>query len=340
MLILGIIVMATGVALILVGRNVAGSVPPDYHGEDDGFIKLLQRTGKAIAGLGVAFVLAGMGCTICAFVLPASATEIATVVETPAGEVVPASGKRISVSVKAKSAIIMDMETGEVLYGKKEKKERANASTTKLLTAIVAVEYGDLNRWMKVSKKAASREPQKLYMKKGDRYRGRDLLYSMLMRSDNDCAVALAEGTAGSEKQFMELANQRAKEIGCENTHFETASGLDNGKEHYTTAYDLALITGYAYQKESISNILTTKKYKFRSKKGRKHTAYNLNTMLQSKKYYCPGKTGYTSKAGCCYTGVYTYENHSYVLVVLGEPSVAMRTRDIRRMIRGVKELY
>lgn len=245
----------------------------------------------------------------------------------------------ISLSLSGKYAVIMDMDSGKVLYSKKGKTRCHNASTTKLMTAIVAVEKNkSLRKKIKISSNASSTIAVKLGMSTGDSYYLRDLLHGMLLMSANDTAVAIAEGTSGSVDRFMKEVNKKAKEIGCKNTQFGTPNGLRSSKTHYTTAYDLALITRYAYNNETIRNILKKKSYSFKSTKGRRHRVTSTNQLLRSKSYYSVGKTGNGQTAKYCYTGVYTYQGHSYVIVTLGSSYEGGRWSDAKKMMAACKK--
>ncbi len=242
-------------------------------------------------------------------------------------------------SITGKYAIIMDMDTEEILYRKNANTKCENASTTKLLTAIVAVENNSsLSKKIKISAKASNTMAVKIYMNRGDWYSLNDLLHATLIRSANDCAVAIAEGTSGSVKQFMKDMNQRAKEIGCKNTHFGTPNGLYTTKTHHTTASDLAKITKYAYNNATIRKIMKKKKYTFKSKKGKVHKVESTNLLLKNEKYYCVGKTGSGTVAKYCFAGVFTYEGRSFVLITLGNKMEKGRWKDTKKMIRACKK--
>lgn len=157
------------------------------------------------------------------------------------------SGPNLSIS--SDCAVLIDAATGKVIYNKNGNKKHANASTTKIMTYILAVENSpaSLNNRVKVSAYAASQEPTKLYMQAGDSFKMKDLLYSLMLGSHNDTAVAIAESVSGSTAKFADKMNTRAKQLGCTSTHFVTPNGLDNGLNHYTTASDLAKIARYAW---------------------------------------------------------------------------------------------
>lgn len=239
-----------------------------------------------------------------------------------------------SISLSGKYAVIMDGETGEIIYKKNAKTKCHNASTTKLMTAIVAVEENDdLKKKVKISGNAAGTDGVKLGMNAGEKYYMKDMISAMLILSACDCAVAVAEGTSGSVDKFMKLTNKKVKELGCKNTRFGTPSGLRSSKTHYTTAYDLALITKYAYDNDTIRKMLKKKSYSFKSAKGRKRSVKTTNFLLDSKKYYCVGKTGSGWTAKYCFAGVYTYKKHPYVITVLGSSGEYGRWSDTKKLI-------
>ena len=237
----------------------------------------------------------------------------------------------------------MDMESGKILYSKNANTKCHNASTTKLATAIVAVEKNkSLKKKIKISGNASgcgsSADTVNLGMRTGDSYYLKDLLHAMLLKSANDTAVAIAEGTSGSDALFMKQVNKKMKKIGCKKTVFGTPNGLRSSKTHYTTAKDLALIMRYAYQNKTIRNILKKKTYSFKSIQGRGHTVTSTNALLKNKDYYCVGKTGNGWTAKYCYTGVYTYKGHSYVIVTLGNATDGGKWSDAKKMMAACKK--
>ena len=152
-----------------------------------------------------------------------------------------------------------------------------------------------------------------------------------------DCAMAIAEGTSGSADRFMKTMNKKVKKIGCKHTKFATPSGLRSIKEHYTTAYDLSLITKRAYENDTIRKMLKKQIYSFKSLSGRKRTIRSTNELLNSKKNYCIGKTGSGWTAHYCFTGVYTYKGHTYVITTLGSTSEWGRWSDARKMMEACR---
>ena len=237
-------------------------------------------------------------------------------------------------SLFAKSAVLMDADSGRVLYGKNRNEQMAMASTTKIMTLLIALEQGDLNQIVTVSKYAQSMPDVQLNMKEGEQYVLKDLLYSLMLESHNDSAVAIAEGVAGSIESFAERMNKKAKEIGCTNTCFITPNGLDatatltdaEGKEtavfHSTTAEDLAKIMSYCITKspckEQFLEITQTPTYTFSNCEGtRNFTCQNHNSFLYMMEGAISGKTGFTGKAGYCYVGALKRDNRTFVVALL-----------------------
>ena len=163
---------------------------------------------------------------------------------------------------------------GTVLYGKNENNKVKMASTTKIMTATIVIENCDLNETVTVSKKAGGTGGSRLGIKAGDKISVNDLLYGLMLCSGNDTAVALAEHVGGSVDGFANMMNAKAKELGLNNSHFVTPHGLDKD-EHYTTAYELALLTDYALRNETFAKIVATRNgyclYKWKSEKYKKH---------------------------------------------------------------------
>lgn len=234
----------------------------------------------------------------------------------------------------AQAAVLMDADSGRVLYEKNAQEELAMASTTKIMTLIVTLENADLNDIVSVSSYAASMPDVQLNIRTGERYRLADLLYSLMLESHNDTAVAIAEHVGTSVEQFAAMMNKKAEEIGCENTWFITPNGLDatanyadeNGelinKTHHTTAKDLAKIMSYCITKspakEKFIEITQTASYSFGDVDNkRSFTCINHNAFLNMMAGALSGKTGFTSKAGYCYVGALKQENRTFVVALL-----------------------
>ncbi len=265
-----------------------------------------------------------------------------------------AAEEQEKISLYATSAVLMDADSGRVLYNKNGDSPMAMASTTKIMTCILVLENGNLDDTATVSAYAASMPKVKLYIKKGEQYSVRDLLHSLMLESHNDSAVALAEYigknylseelknkntaeyTVDESKQavaaFAALMNQKALELGCQDTYFITPNGLDatetitleNGesiqKEHHTTAAELARIMSYCIKespkKEEFLNITGTANYGF-SANGRSFSCVNHNAFLSMMEGALSGKTGFTNKAGYCYIGSLERDGRTFVVALL-----------------------
>lgn len=222
----------------------------------------------------------------------------------------------------ALSAVLMDGESGRVLYEKDGERPLANASTTKVLTCIVALENSSGDDYVQVSQNAASQPEVKLGLQKGEQYYLEDLLYSLMLKSHNDTAVAIAEHCGGSVEGFARMLNRKAKQIGCKDTYFITPNGLDaedeNGK-HHTTAKDLALIMRYAVKNETFLYIAQTRDYTFSEITGKRtFSVHNANAFLDMRDGVLAGKTGYTSQAGYCYVCAWEKEGKTFIVSLLG----------------------
>lgn len=227
----------------------------------------------------------------------------------------------------AKAAVLMDADSGRVLYGKNPKEVLPMASTTKIMTCILALEYGNLDEEVEVSAYAASMPKVKLYVKQGEKYRLEDLLYSLMLESHNDSAVVIAEAMGGSVEGFAAMMNQKARDIGCYDTYFITPNGLDavvndDGRIHSTTAADLARIMAYCVTdspaKEAFLEITRTISYDFTNVEGnRSFHCNNHNAFLGMMQEALSGKTGFTNNAGYCYVGAITSEGRTFTVALL-----------------------
>ena len=222
----------------------------------------------------------------------------------------------------ALSAVLMDGDSGRVLYEKEGYVPRPNASTTKVMTCILALENGSGDDYVMVSRNAAAQPEVKLNLKEGEQYHLEDLLYSLMLKSHNDTAVAIAEAIGGSEAGFATMMNEKAKKIGCTNTHFVTSNGLDSADEggvHQTTARDLALIMGYAVKNKTFVHITQTRDYSFTDLSGkRQFSVHNANAFLDMTPDAVSGKTGFTGNAGYCYVAACENDGRSYIIALLG----------------------
>lgn len=222
------------------------------------------------------------------------------------------------VTTSAKAAVVMDVRTGRVLYSKNADVKLPMASTTKIMTTLVAIESGRLNEMVKVSKKASYTEGSSIYLREGETLTVEELLYGIMLRSGNDASVAVAEHIGGSVEGFAEMMNAKAREIGALNTHFVNPHGLHHS-EHYTTAYDLALITSYALRNNKFAEIVKTKKKTISGPPDANwdRILTNKNKMLWQFEGGDGVKTGFTSKAGRCLVSSATRNNWQLCSVVL-----------------------
>ena len=230
-----------------------------------------------------------------------------------------------NISLYAKSAVLMDADSGRVLYERNGYEQMAMASTTKIMTLIVTLENANLEDTVTVSAYAASMPDVQLNIREGETYRLSDLVYSLMLESHNDSAVAIAEHVGGSVEGFAALMNEKADEIGCENTYYITPNGLDatNGdKFHSTTARDLALVMSYCIkkspQKDTFLTITRTPSHSFSDLSGkRSFSCTNHNAFLGMMTGALSGKTGFTNKAGYCYVGALERDGKTFVVALL-----------------------
>ena len=217
--------------------------------------------------------------------------------------------------VNALSAVLIDGDTGRILWGKDENEPMAMASTTKIMTAIVTLENADISQKITVSKNATLAPPDKMHLVSGEELTIEQLLYALLMQSSNDAAVAIAESVGGSVENFCAMMNNKAKELGCKDTEFVTPNGLDKGN-HHSTAYDMALIGAYAIKNREFMRISNTKNISFSSSK-KSYSIVNKNQLLNTYNGAIGIKTGFTGKAGHCFVGAAKRDDVTLVSVVL-----------------------
>ena len=235
------------------------------------------------------------------------------------------------IDINSRSCVVLDRKSKTILFGKNENKQVKMASTTKIMTAIVIIENYDLNKEITVSKKAAGTGGSRLGLRTGDKITVHDLLYGLLLRSGNDAAVALAETVGGSIEGFAELMNQKAKELNLKNTHFESPHGLDSDG-HYTTAYELALITDYALQNSTFAKIVGTKNYTI-TINGYPKALTNTNELLGNLNGVYGVKTGFTNGANRCLVSSCKRGDMDIICVVLGADTKNFRTQDSIKLI-------
>ncbi len=251
------------------------------------------------------------------------------------------SAEQPDLSLYARSALLLDADNNRVLYEENGYDVMAMASTTKIMTCILALEYGNPDDLVTVSSRAASMPKVKCYLKAGEQYRLGDLLYSMMLQSHNDTAAAIAEHIGGSIEGFAELMNRKAVDLGCTDTTFITPNGLDaalpDGRFHSTTAYDLARIAAYAVRNERFLEIIGTHSYSFSSADGKRNfTVSNADSFLNMMDGAIGIKTGFTGQAGYCFVGAVRREGRTLISVVLGcgwPPNKSYKWHDTKELI-------
>lgn len=236
-----------------------------------------------------------------------------------------------TLSLNSRSCVVIDRLSKHILYGKNEKNKVKMASTTKIMTAIVVLENSSLDKTVEVSKKAAGTGGSRLGLKVGDKITIRDLLYGLLLCSGNDAAVCLAENVSGNVVEFANLMNGKAEELGLSNTHFESPHGLDSD-EHYTTAYELALLSDYALKNSTFLNMVGTKNYTV-TINGYPKTLSNTNELLGNLNGVYGIKTGFTNGANRCLVTACKRGNMDIICVVLGADTKNFRTKDSIKLI-------
>ena len=218
--------------------------------------------------------------------------------------------------VTARSAVVMEARTGRVLYERNMNNRQFPASTTKIMTLIIALEKGNLDDIVKVGSHAEGTEGSTLWLEEGDEITLRELLYGMMLHSGNDATVAIAEHIAGSVDAFARLMTEKAHAIGAKDTNFVNANGLPDDA-HYTTAHDLALIAAYGYTLPEFEDIVSTKEITFPWVKDDTHRLRNENQMLWLYEGGNGVKTGYTDAAGRCLVSAAKRDGLQLVSVVL-----------------------
>lgn len=236
--------------------------------------------------------------------------------------------------VNSRACVVIDRKTNSVLFGKNENTKKKMASTTKIMTATIIIEKCNLSDTIEISKKAAGTGGSRLGLKTGDKITVLDLLYGLMLRSGNDAAVALAEYAGGDINGFAELMNAKALELGLTNTHFETPHGLDSN-EHYTTAYELAILSNYALNNPTFAKIVGTKNYTI-TINGSPKALSNTNELLGNMEGVYGIKTGFTNGANRCLVTACKRNNIDIICVVLGADTKKFRTIDSIKLINCV----
>ncbi len=235
-------------------------------------------------------------------------------------------------TIKSRAALTIDASTGEILFSKNSNRRLPPASTTKLMTAIVAAEKEDLSRVVTISKKASRTAPTKAGFRAGDQITMEALLYAALLGSANDAAVALAEAVAGSEQKFVSWMNEKAFSLGAENTKFINATGLP-GNGQYTTAWDLSRILNHALGIPKLREIIGTPEARITTEKGKVFHLRSTDKLLWWDEKIIGGKTGFTNQAGHCFVCAARGEGKTILVAILGSPSRKNLWRETERLV-------
>ncbi|TQS74451.1 D-alanyl-D-alanine carboxypeptidase [Ornithinibacillus gellani] len=220
-------------------------------------------------------------------------------------------------AVSAQQAVLLDAKSGRVLYEKAAHEKRPIASITKIMTAILAIESGKMDDMVTTSRKAIYTEGSSIYLEQGEKMKLEDLIYGLMLRSGNDAAIAISEHVAGSEEGFVYLMNEKARWLGMTNTSFANPHGLDE-ENHYSTAYDMALLMQYAMQNKVFSKVSNTEMYRAKT---RSYSWLNKNKLLTSYYKYCTGgKTGFTKISGRTLVSTAHVDGKDLIAVTLRAP--------------------
>lgn len=216
------------------------------------------------------------------------------------------------------SYILIESDTRQVIKKENENARLPIASTTKIMTAIIAIENAELNEIFEVSQNAQNQEGSSIYLREGEEISVENLLYGLMLNSGNDAAIVLAEGVSGSTEAFCHLMNKKAKEIGCKNTNFKNPNGL-NEEGHYSSAYDMSLIMAYAMENDKFCKIISTKRYNIDNGESITYLK-NHNKLLWQYEYCTGGKTGYTKMSGRCLVTSAEKDGVRLIAVTLNNP--------------------
>ncbi len=225
-------------------------------------------------------------------------------------------------ALSSESAIVMDGYSKRVLFAKNMEKPKLIASTTKIMTALIAIENGNLNKKITVKENVLKAYGSAIYIEVGEKITLKDLLYGLMLRSGNDAALVIAESVSISEKEFVKLMNQKAQELGMEHTIFYNPHGLEekDGNGNTSTAYDMALLMQAAMQNKTFREITQTKTYTAKTNK-KTYVWQNKNKLLKSYKYTTGGKTGFTQKARRTLVTSAQKNKEKLIIVTLNDPN-------------------
>lgn len=222
-------------------------------------------------------------------------------------------------AISASKAIVMDLNSGRVLYDLNKDEPQLIASITKIMTCLIAIMYSDLNKTVVVDEDVLKSYGSSVYLEVGEEIKLLDLLYGLMLRSGNDAATQVAKSVAGTEEAFVYLMNEYASTIGMKNTHFVNPHGLDsNGIGNTSTAYDMALLTKVAMQNETFARIFGTRSYTAESNL-KTYNWEGKNKLFSMYEYTTGGKTGYTEAANRTLVTTASQDNKNLVVVTLND---------------------
>ena len=232
----------------------------------------------------------------------------------------------------SKSCVAIDIDSGRILYEKNKDNKQLIASITKIMTCIVTLENSDLNDTVKVGEEILKMYGTNIYLELGEKITVKDLLYGLMLRSGNDAAITLATYVAGSEEKFVKMMNEKAIELGMNNTVFSNSHGLDDDSCNYSTAYDMAILSKYAFGNKKYREIISTKRF---STKSSIKSYYWINRMslLNDYKYCIGGKNGYTPKAGKTLVSLASKNDLILSVVSLDDNNIYDNHKDIYEML-------
>ncbi len=223
-------------------------------------------------------------------------------------------------NVQGASVVVLDANSGNILYSRNPNEPRPVGSTQKILTALLVVEHGNLNHSIVIEPIDEKTEPSMLYLKPGDSYTRDELLHALLIKSANDAARVLARDQAGSIEDFAVMMNQRAQELGAHSSHFVNPNGLP-APNQYSTALDMSKLALALYHNEKLRSIIAMKSYPFRYADGSVVLLYNTNHTMQNNSFCNGMKTGYTDKSKHCLITSGSYQGRDVITVILGTPN-------------------
>ena len=226
------------------------------------------------------------------------------------------------------STIVMDNDSGRIIYENNINDKRLIASITKIMTCILTIENADLNKKIVVGEEILDMYGTNIYIQVGEEISIKDLLYGLMLRSGNDAAIVLSNNVFDNENEFIKQMNKKAKEIGMKNTTFNNSHGLDEDTKNYSTAYDMAILARYSYKNKIFKKIISTKRYIARTNI-KTYEWYNRMSLINSYKYCIGGKNGYTPKAGKTLVSYASKNNLNLIIVSLDDSDIYINHKNL-----------